>query len=313
MSHRATNWAIQQRGLKPATKLVLWYLCDRHNPDYGCFPSQQQLAEDAEMSVSSLNEHLAKLEAMGLIRRERRINPRTRKQENTRYILGCEAEFAQVPPPESGDGETGTGPEHPVSPSPKSGGGTVSGFSGEPSPENGDFRLQNPETNPVREPVREEEESASAHFAILENLLAVLGIDADEAGPWWSGQVAVAAVERWLALGLSGAQIVETGRAFAEVVPDAPQGPKALDRAMRRAADAPSRNASPPQQPRRSRRADLTSGEMLAAREANLALIAEKIRAGRHIPGNAVSSAMRGELLARAMVTEADLRAAGVL
>ena len=33
MSHKATVWAIQQRGLKPATKIVLWFLCDRHNPD----------------------------------------------------------------------------------------------------------------------------------------------------------------------------------------------------------------------------------------------------------------------------------------
>ncbi|SEG14890.1 hypothetical protein SAMN05421751_11282 [Jhaorihella thermophila] len=41
MSHYATTWAIRQRGLKPATKLVLWYLADRHNPDYGCFPSQE--------------------------------------------------------------------------------------------------------------------------------------------------------------------------------------------------------------------------------------------------------------------------------
>ncbi len=24
MSHAATNWAIQQRGLKPVTKIVLW-------------------------------------------------------------------------------------------------------------------------------------------------------------------------------------------------------------------------------------------------------------------------------------------------
>ena len=39
MSHAATNWAIQQRGLKPATKIVLWFLCDRHNPDFGCFPT----------------------------------------------------------------------------------------------------------------------------------------------------------------------------------------------------------------------------------------------------------------------------------
>ena len=57
MSHTATNWAIQQRGLKPATKIVLWFLCDRHNPDFGCFPTQARLAEDVEMSISALNEH----------------------------------------------------------------------------------------------------------------------------------------------------------------------------------------------------------------------------------------------------------------
>jgi hypothetical protein len=31
MSHRATNWAIQQRGLAPATKLVLWLLIFTQN------------------------------------------------------------------------------------------------------------------------------------------------------------------------------------------------------------------------------------------------------------------------------------------
>ena len=69
MSHKATTWAIQQRGLMPATKLVLWYLCDRHTPDFGCYPSQDQLADDAEISRASLNTHLRKLEEAGLIRR----------------------------------------------------------------------------------------------------------------------------------------------------------------------------------------------------------------------------------------------------
>ncbi len=46
MRHRATIWAIQQRGLKLATKIVLWFLCDRHNPDFGCFPTQARLSED---------------------------------------------------------------------------------------------------------------------------------------------------------------------------------------------------------------------------------------------------------------------------
>ena len=48
MSHKATLWAIEQRGLKPTTKIVLWHLCDRFNPDFGCFPSQARLAEDCE-------------------------------------------------------------------------------------------------------------------------------------------------------------------------------------------------------------------------------------------------------------------------
>ena len=69
MSHDATNWAIQQRGLKPTTKIVLWHLCNRHNPDYGCFPSQNRLAYDSEISRSTLNDHLGHLEAEGLLRR----------------------------------------------------------------------------------------------------------------------------------------------------------------------------------------------------------------------------------------------------
>ena len=48
MSHEATNWAIKQRGLKPTTKIVLWHLCDRFNPDYGCFPSQGRLRPEQE-------------------------------------------------------------------------------------------------------------------------------------------------------------------------------------------------------------------------------------------------------------------------
>ncbi|QEW18977.1 putative transcriptional regulator [Marinibacterium anthonyi] len=75
MSHRATNWAIQQRGLEPATKLLLWQLADRHNADTGrCDPSQERLADDCEMSRATVNRHLKKLEAAGLIRRVQRID-----------------------------------------------------------------------------------------------------------------------------------------------------------------------------------------------------------------------------------------------
>ena len=87
MSHKATNWAIGRRGLKPAVKIVLWYLCDRHNKDYGCFPEQETLADDCELPRSTLNRHLNELEALGLIRRVRRSNKKTRKQMSTLYLF----------------------------------------------------------------------------------------------------------------------------------------------------------------------------------------------------------------------------------
>ena len=99
MSHTATNWAIQQRGLKPATKIVLWFLCDRHNPDFGCFPTQARLAEDAEMSISALNEHLATLVDLGLIHRIRAHDPHSHRRLPTRYVLGFEQGVPQKPTP----------------------------------------------------------------------------------------------------------------------------------------------------------------------------------------------------------------------
>lgn len=140
MSHNATNWAIQQRGLRPATKLVLWHLADRHNKDTSrCDPSQDMLADDCEMSRSALNEHLKILEERGLIRRVQRIDSDTKRQKSTSYIFAFDFDRQQ-------DIEK---------PCPENGHGAVSGNDEKPCPENGDFRVRNPDTNPVKEPVRE--------------------------------------------------------------------------------------------------------------------------------------------------------------
>lgn len=93
MSHKATNWAVQQRGLKPAVKILLWHLADRHNVDDGCFPRQDMLADDCEMSRATINRHLNELEERGLIRRVQRVDPATKKQLSTRYILAFEDDF----------------------------------------------------------------------------------------------------------------------------------------------------------------------------------------------------------------------------
>ncbi|MBY0352235.1 helix-turn-helix domain-containing protein [Tabrizicola sp.] len=172
MSHEATNWAIKQRGLKPTTKIVLWHLCDRFNPDFGCFPSQDRLAHDCEISRSTLNDHLGQLEAVGLLRRVPRLDPVTKRQLPTRYILGFEPGFtpvAVVPCPEFGHGNDG-GAEiadmaegSPLDagadalPCPDFGHGidaeAVSDFPADPCPENPESRVRISDTNPVREPL----------------------------------------------------------------------------------------------------------------------------------------------------------------
>lgn len=317
MSHYATNWAIQQRGLKPATKLVLWYLCDRHNPDYGCFPSQKQLAADAEMSRASVNTHLKALEDAGLIRRIVSVDEKTRRQRPTRYILRFEAEFHQEPCPESGHGISGTGEEHSAEPCPESGHGAVSRFCAEPCPENGESRVQNLDTNPVREPLREpvkEEEGAQAREFEFEEffaeLLSALGFEQGRRLPsWWRGPSARAHVLRWqTGLGLSWPRILEVATATRADHPAPPDGPAALDRAMERAAaaDVSAAKGSPR---RRGRAGDVKPA---AHPDAVLTFLADWVNGEKHLPPTAISALRRDELIARGLVTEERLRHRGI-
>lgn len=89
MSHKALIWATRQRGLKPATKLLLIQLADHHNPVNGCFPGQELLAEECEMSVRSVREHLGILERDGLIRRIKGGGSGSRRPSD-RYVFSFE-------------------------------------------------------------------------------------------------------------------------------------------------------------------------------------------------------------------------------
>ena len=298
MSHAATNWAIQQRGLPPATKLVLWHLCDRHNPDFGCFPSQAQLAEDAEVSRSQLNVHLQRLEAAGLIRRVQRVDEATNRQQSTRYILGFEKGFAQAPSLETGHGSPGTEIEQPALPSPETG----HGYEGEPSPVLGPSRVRKPDTNPVREPVREEEERASAPISSddWERIISAVLQDADcvEIPRWWQGDGAKAHVAGWIADGLSVDEVILEIRSFVARIPDPPEGPKALDMTMSRAVRA-KRKAPAKAQP--------------ADRASFLALIADWVNGDKYLPGSAVTPSLGRELIEAGLITKERARARGVV
>ncbi|HMO73681.1 MAG TPA: helix-turn-helix domain-containing protein [Paracoccaceae bacterium] len=147
MSLRANTWAIRAvmgRGLLPAQKLLLWHLADRHNPDYGCFPKVARLALDLERSRASVMVDLKKLEAVGLIRREARKCPETGRQMTTRYVLGFEDGFeAMSPGPDDGGGPTcGGRPED--DPCPEVGPGEEGPASADPGAVSGEVRVQNP-------------------------------------------------------------------------------------------------------------------------------------------------------------------------
>ena len=152
MSHKATNWAIEQRGLKPAVKLVLWQLCDRHHPDHGCFPSQETLAYDCEISRASLNTHLKDLEARGLIKRIQRSDKTRRRQMSTLYKFAFEFDGQDVP--ETATDATADAAAKTQKPCPNSGHGAVSKKPRKPCPKKGKSRVQNLDTNSVKEPVR---------------------------------------------------------------------------------------------------------------------------------------------------------------
>ena len=338
MSHDATNWAIQRRGLKPATKIVLWHLCDRYNPDFGCFPSQDRLAQDCEISRSTLNEHLDRLEAEKLLRRVPRIDPVTKRQLPTRYIWGFEDSFGPhnpVPCPETGHGgfaadyAAETAPEiaptaaFPAEPCPKTAHGNsvepVSGFCPDPCPENAESRVRNPDTNLVREPLSKpvkEEEDAQAREADFDRffaeLLSALGFAAKAALPtWWQGWPARLHVRRWIDdLRLTEDRIIETATETRRDHPAPPDGPKALDRAMERAAQRDAQAAAAkPRKAKQSRK-----GETLPrpSEDEKAAFYAAMVNSDRYLPANTISNTIRDAMLARGLVTPERLRQRGM-
>jgi hypothetical protein len=335
MSHAATNWAIQQRGLKPTTKIVLWHLCDRFNPDFGCFPSQERLAHDCEISRSTLNEHLGLLEAAGLLRRVPHLHPVTKRQMPTRYILGFEPGFTPHQPdpcPKTGHGrkddaasvadieplESDT-PDM-VEPCLNSGHGydgrPVSDFPADPCPENGPSRVRNPDTNLVREPlskpVKEEEDARAREDAFddfFESLIAALGFDTDGPLPgWWQGWPPREHVRRWQTeLRLTEAEVIRAAKASRRNHPEPPDGPKALDRIMQRAAQRKADDAS-----RKRRKPKAATAQEVRPITDLPVFYAEMVNSDRYVPVSAISNTMRDAMLARGLVTVERLRERGI-
>lgn len=284
MSHIATNWAIQQKGLKPASKIVLWHLADRHNPDFGCFPSQERLAHDCEMSRASVNAHLAILEEKGLIHRERRVNAQTRRQESTRYLLAFEDGF----PVEKPCLNSGHGPK------------AVSRNEDIPCPENAESRVQNLDTNLVREPLREPSRAHTRDAAPAE-----AGQADEDFQKFWQVHPRPRNRERtwqaWQAAKMGGAEpsrIIEAARRYATVSsgtdPQYRVSSEVWLEGRRWEDQEPGLQACP--------------GPVTPQAE----FWAKKIRAGAYVAASAINHQLAREMVSAGLVGTQDLRRIGV-
>ena len=191
----------------------------------------------------------------------------------------------------------------------------VSEFPAEPCPENAESRVRISDTNPVREPLSKpvkEEEGAQAREAISDevfgDLLSALGLDTAALPGWWQGWPPRLHVQRWRdELGLTEAEIIAAAEASRQEHPEPPDGPKALDRAMQRAAQRKVDDAG------RKRRKPKAVPAPAAKPITDLpAFYADLVNSDRYLPVSAISNTMRDAMLARGLVTAERLRERGV-
>jgi hypothetical protein len=139
------------------------------------------------------------------------------------------------------------------------------------------------------------------------DLLAALGLDPTALPGWWQGWPPRLHVQRWRdELGLSEAEIVATAEASRQDHPEPPDGPKALDRAMQRAAGRKVEDAG------RKRRKPKGAPAATATHTDLPAFYADVVNSERYLPANAISNTLRDAMLARGLVTVERLRMRGV-
>ena len=82
-----TALAMKQKGLKPATKIVLYWIADHHNGETGeCFPSHKRIADMAELSDRDVRRQINKLVDAGLVVIENRARGNGSQTSNN-YVL----------------------------------------------------------------------------------------------------------------------------------------------------------------------------------------------------------------------------------
>ncbi|MEQ8165137.1 MAG: helix-turn-helix domain-containing protein, partial [Alphaproteobacteria bacterium] len=105
MSKEALNWlnGLNKTDvrLKPTAWRLLECLAMHHRPETGCYISQARLADEANISRGTVNNHLAILERHGFIARERRGSSVRGVLQSTHYHLPFQPSFDRFKLPPS--------------------------------------------------------------------------------------------------------------------------------------------------------------------------------------------------------------------
>ena len=100
MSHYMTALAMQQKGIKPATKIVLYWIADHHNSETNaCFPSLSTLADECEMSKRAVQDRIECLAQIGLIKKIERSRTNGSQTSNGYSLNLTKQPWQNLPPP----------------------------------------------------------------------------------------------------------------------------------------------------------------------------------------------------------------------
>jgi hypothetical protein len=121
-------------------------------------------------------------------------------------------------------------------------------------------------------------------------------------------------VRRWIDdLGLSEDRIIEVATESRRERPNPPDGPKALDRFMERAAQRDAQAAAVSDRAARAKRSRKRQNAPSASPDELAAFYATKVNSDAYLPPSMISNAMCGEMLTLGLVTIERLRTRGVL
>lgn len=89
MSFQAMAWAAAQKTGAPSNKLVLLMLASHHNGHTGqCNPSHKRLAEECDMSVSTVKRALIELEAGGFLKIRNKTKDKIKQSNDYKLLIG---------------------------------------------------------------------------------------------------------------------------------------------------------------------------------------------------------------------------------